>query len=518
MKQPSDLLFWPVGVALIVATLYFANDWTWIITCGFLGALIAIGFFTQKRITQLEETVSGEHRRCRQWNEGDEVEQITAYIKRQRRDLQESPGAIPALSVHEDQVSDLCRIVLQELRLGYVGNDTLDVGRLDAKLRHRAMSALGPISGRQTIAFMVGLLGTVLGLLIQLFIAQGEGSSVLFEDGFFNGVLMSATTTVQGIVTALYIRFQVSHLETRYEDLIVSLTDVFRRLFVPRLGGSAQSELDRFVDRFSEELDRHLQRHTDRLTEKLGEFLQQIAGQIETAVRVGVTDATSGLREAMKLIEADVKQTERALKAGTDALGIQIDRLVGQPDAASDRLLKNLALAERTARSLEDIANQVRAMTGSFDAVADQMTLPATATEGVSPQVASDLQQLVEERDRQIGLIDGVVQQLSGLVDGMVKLDDRIGRQTTGIEASTTELTRQQTQVTGFAEKLNGIDKQLDRQREAIASNNEQIQGGAEHLNRLQGELEALEGRVTPTHRPGLLGRLFSRFGSRDRT
>nr|VFJ60424.1 MAG: hypothetical protein BECKDK2373C_GA0170839_10813 [Candidatus Kentron sp. DK] len=471
------------ALILAILPLLLLTNWSLIfigISWTFLGVLTWLGYKTSLDIGRLEREIQAEREQCREWAEGQGVAGIVDGIKQQRRQLLANPELVPYEPLL--QAPELCSSMLRELQDAYITGDALDVGRLDADLQHQAAARHGPVAERQAWAFMIGFLGTLTGILFQFFIAQETGIDVLFTDEFLGGAILAVTTTVQGVVTALYIHYRVSRLGTEFDRVIASVRTVFRRVFVPRLGGANQSELERFADRIAEQLSELLGGFLGALKGDLDTFLRELPAQIdntisrllEESVSVRIEEAMRVFAESMGLIKGSIKEAEKALQRGVGALERQIDRLILHPDETSKRLDDTLVQATRIAGVFETVADKVSGMVVALERVVDQLASlpPSPAVSAAHPQVSRDIDQLLQNLVRQQELMGNAIGQLGKLADGMGNLDDRINEQRDKILSNMKNLMLQQNTITqnnqGIVAKFKSIQQGITQTSEGL--------------------------------------------------
>ena len=98
---------------------------------------------------------------------------------------------------------------------------------------------LSKMSSLYMYAYVLGFIGTLVGIVIQVLIAQSLAGQGVFSLSFLNGMMLSVVTTAQGVLAASYNRWVALNSEVRLNELSKQIVDysrkeTFRRLNNPK--------------------------------------------------------------------------------------------------------------------------------------------------------------------------------------------------------------------------------------------------------------------------------------------
>jgi len=489
----TAFLYWlmhAIAAVFAVAALYSMNSFSPgallppLVALTFLALLVRIGRLTADRADELKYEIETESRVARTWCDpgGDDAVKIIDAIMSEKRHVdgarsgdlagaaEGGPGSIgnvaPAFQLDgRDEPQGLPGAMIRDLGGAYIASEALDTARMQENLRRHAMSRCEFLHNRQSLAFMLGLLGTLAGLLIQVFIAQFAGVDAIFDNGFFNGAIIAGTSSAQGIVTALYVRSRWIEVQPRFDTLIQTLTDSFRRVFAPRLVNASQREVDVLARKIAEALRRELDSFMSALVGKFESFLHELPQQINAAIsktladKVGeaVKNAMRTMTVAMERIKDELKNTEVAIKDGVYALKLQVDRFVNDPGELSQGLKDTLHDATKIEQGIEHIVEHIKTATSALQETTDQFIQAAKEQPPGQGQVVADLDQLVREQQSLAQLLGESISGLSGLVTGFQAMDTHIGQQGEIMEENIEKLTKISASVEGVQVQLESV-------------------------------------------------------------
>lgn len=460
---------WPAWIA----------DWSArIIGLPFLIYLVFLAWKAGAAADGLAASLDLDQRSCQRWSDDERAAgEIVEAVKQYREDGRRTGGAALVGVPDWHRKPGLAAALRAELHHGYLAGDLADAGRLELLLRQRVEPVFVTLDGLQTTAFLVGLLGTLTGVLLTVFIAQVDGGEAVFSAGFLNGVVVKASTTVLGIVTALYIRNRASRLGDSTNALIADLVALYRRVFVPRLGGS-NTDIELLAERVAERLRSQLQDFLGTLTQTLEAFLRGLPTEVQTALASALAEKLadplqrimSNMTAQVGLVRDAIKDSELAITQGGRDLQVQVERLVGHPQQAGHHLQQTLQQAIRISTEFERIVPQLQGITTALQDLVDQLVAQPSAAAGGGIQARDDLERMIQANRQGLEQIAGAIDSLSALVTGLSAVETGLQEQERRIAAASAALAAQHGVLEANHASLQRLGSRIDELQQPAAS------------------------------------------------
>ena len=115
--------------------------------------------------------------------------------------------------------SDLTRTTETYVLQRYVAGEDLRLDEIDKYLREAALDQVQPLQRDHELAFLAGIAGTVLGVVVQISLMPGT----VGDQTFLTGVVVKGCSTFVGVMVALYARDMRQRLLDDYDSLVEAL-------------------------------------------------------------------------------------------------------------------------------------------------------------------------------------------------------------------------------------------------------------------------------------------------------
>ena len=253
----------------------------------------------------------------------------------------------------------------------FVASEKFQLDGLEQFLGERFLDKVESLQRYHELAFGIGLAGTVLGLGVQVFLAQRLSRSGILSQTFLTGVILKASCTFVGILVASYAR----SLRTRLLescDLVASgiagfVSYYLAPLFVDRYsnqGQGAGSEsvpgVEGLVRDLANELKGVLEKAVNRASEQLKTFA---ATDLAEAISTKITDPfCAEFRELNRAVH-DARQ---AIEQGTGALQDSAEQVKREVTTA-------MSSSSDLNEALRETCHTVVAVASSFEVISQQV-------------------------------------------------------------------------------------------------------------------------------------------------
>lgn len=243
------------AVFLALAGLTFSSFGATLVTWSFLGGLVYLGWLIKNDAQRLTNEIENENALTEILKGNRSLTRSVIEQIQNRRgenfshsENQALPGILSMCETLQRYVSTLIekshpQVLLDEIGGRYIAGEPIVSGDLNAALQQHSEERLEQIWRYYEAALAVGFIGTLVGIVIQVVIAQSAGINGIFNSGFLNGGLLAVTTTLQGVFTAVYARWLRAKLQDEFEIMSMSLIDSARHHFIPVLGDEKAREM-----------------------------------------------------------------------------------------------------------------------------------------------------------------------------------------------------------------------------------------------------------------------------------
>ena len=281
--------------------------------------------------------------------------------------------------------SNLTRMMEVYVLQRYVAHEDLRLNEVGKHLHEAAVDRVEPLQRDHELAFLIGLAGTVLGLIVQISLTQ---SSVLSQT-FLTGVIVKACSTFAGIVVALYARSLRERLLEDYDTLVARLVQFASFCLAPLFIPSDRAEIGEVLRQTIIELKTTVAQVKTTLSEALtaavetaGEALgiqlkDKFATELAEAIKEQITDPfhsdVESLKNAISKSAEGIEEGVQGLKDGTrefkeefSALSLASTKMGGQLSHAGDVLSALAQKFEGLVNQSDLVAQKLKESEGEF--------------------------------------------------------------------------------------------------------------------------------------------------------
>jgi hypothetical protein len=268
--------------------------------------------------------------------------------------------------------SNLTQKLEQYVSQRYVAGEDLRLDEVDKHLHEIALDQVQPLHRDHELAFLIGLAGTVLGLVVQISLMQ---SSVL-DKTFLTGVVVKACATLMGILVALYARSLRQRLLEDYDELVATLIQFTSFYIAPwfveiNSERAAVSEvLRRTIDEFKHTVDRVKTDLSDALATAVETASNALGKRLKETF---ATELAESIREQItKPFHAEIERLRTAISQSGDSI---TDGVRGLKDGAREFKDEYSTLARASTSmgtQLRDSGNVLKSLTDKFEELITQ--------------------------------------------------------------------------------------------------------------------------------------------------
>ena len=330
-------------------------------------------------------------------------------------------------------------VVLEEVRQRYVGGDDIRIEDLAATLRQHEGERLDPLLRSHELALALGFAGTLIGLIVQGFIAQNVARGGLFSQAFLMGSLLAVTTTLVGLLIAAYARaarwqvlqdfepalsrvrqwlsFDILPACDARSRLVLDLSGVFEqtvegfRETVWQMG----ADFRQTVKQMGQNLEARVEARTDHAINNIGDFTMNAIGAIRDHAASEMARAAEKMAEVtedlrtqvsepfqteMGKLSATIKDAAHSISEGSNALSEGSNALKEITEQLSRELHRALREPGQLTRELQTARGEMTFVTSQLGTMAVKLDEMVPLLEQAAAQMSLSLANLYEKESR----------------------------------------------------------------------------------------------------------------------
>jgi hypothetical protein len=317
-------------------------------------------------------------------------------------------------------------IALEEVRRRYVAGDDLRDEELACVFHDHAEARVRFLERASEHALVLGFVGTLSGFAVQGFIAQHFGSEGIFSQNFLTGSLLAITTTLIGLLVAVYARSLHARLLEGLDEVSSSIRRWLAYHVLPHCDAQSRAVLD--LNAVFERTVKGFEAGVDRMTSLLEDEFKQGANVIVCKL------AEFTERELVRTLDERVSEPFRAglleLRGAIDEAGRAVGEGCGALTRITGQFIVDLSETVHTPdqlnRDLQAASDVLAAVTRELARVLEKASEVTTNLDNAAGQVKLTLDHLWTA-DSRLGAAGGVsLEEAHELVDGMRRSSSRL--------------------------------------------------------------------------------------------
>ncbi|MGA1867471.1 MAG: hypothetical protein ACMUJM_02875 [bacterium] len=314
----------------------------------------------------------------------------------------------------------------------YIAGDTLGLQIIEETLQKCNELRLKPFD-KYELAFVVGFLGTIIGIALQFLTGHKISMETIFHPSFLHGALVALITTLLGILTVLYTAFLKERCTNKLDDLNRHLIEGSMGLILPALGCNEQ-------DRRAFDLAGVI---GDRLKTEFNNFSQSFVETISKSIRKGIENSLNDriegkIEEVKKSISTSLEKAGSAIdhacdaiKEGVGALERQIQSAINQPGHLTSQLRSAISEIANIENNFEKINTRLRDTGKVVGEIMDQLEYKAESMEIKAAQSEGGVNEeslgiIFQESQRLTDKLSTMLAHLTNFTGHLTRVDDAI--------------------------------------------------------------------------------------------
>lgn len=283
---------------------------------------------------------------------------------------------------------------LQEVGLRCVSREDLELARVEDKVAAECSLRLAPFDDYCALAVRLGFAGSLIGIIAQAASVSGTSSTSLMSGDFLFGILTSAMTTVQGLLTFIYVESLYKRHRAALEGIRAGVIAYARQFVLPvfnqvpndpvqvtnivegavaRLAGELEDAVTRLRQSMNDSVGvaagegRKLIR--EALDKALGEHLLTPTRAIMLELRQHLDETRNGLEATSRQMQltAELLATEvRAPRRAPDSVVAAVTAAAAAFESASKVFLLNSSRMQKSSREIADHLREASAQVGDM--------------------------------------------------------------------------------------------------------------------------------------------------------
>jgi len=336
LSQKVFLIFLSVNVLAIIGFLYSSGlTFSTIINIIFFALISGVGLTSWEKQKTISSEIKSEKNIAEKFFSSEpNLGELADEIKKT------APNTLWHAGLRE---KSCLKCLLDKTQDYYASGENISSSKIDQAIEELCDEKIESVSLQQ-VAFGGGLLGTLVGITIQILTFNSQGIDNFTGLGFLNGAFVAAITTVAGIIFAAFVSLQVGICKKTLDEYRYYLISHFMRYLLPLLGRTQEQrdliQLQNILEKsqknlleaFKTQFDHLIEKLADELPKSLKAELDKLIASMNDAIKVAstsMTDAVKPLNSSISLLKDIMNDIKTAPSGLTDELKDMLRELKG---------------------------------------------------------------------------------------------------------------------------------------------------------------------------------------------